>query len=129
MIRFRHRFVRLDERGTSTVEFALVVPAFLALVVGGMHLSMLGFTTSNLHYAAEEAARCGAIQTTRCTSATLAQNAASAVFTNLTGATAVFTATPGATCGYQVTGTVTYPLNTGAANINVPLSATACYPV
>jgi Flp pilus assembly protein TadG len=129
MIRLPRPFRRLDERGASTIEFAVVVPAFMMLALGGMHLSMLGFTSSSLHYAAEEGARCGAVQTTRCTSATTAQSAATAAFQNIAGGTATFTATPTATCGYQMTGTVTYPVQTGFSTLNVPLSATACYPV
>jgi hypothetical protein len=93
-----------------------------------MHLSMLGFTATSLHYAAEQGARCGAVQTTRCTSATSAQTAASSAFQNLTGNTATFTATPAATCGYQMVGTVTYSVQTGFSTVDVPLSATACYP-
>lgn len=125
----RNLIRRLDECGASTIEFAIVAPVFLTMVVGGMHLSILGFTASNLHYAAEQGARCGAIQTTRCTSATLAESAASGVFNNFSGATATFIATPTATCGYRMVGTLTYPVSTGISTINVPLSAAACYPV
>jgi Flp pilus assembly protein TadG len=128
MIRLPRLVRRLDERGASTIEFAVVVPAFLMMAIGGMHLSMLGFTASSLHYAAEHGARCGAVQTTRCTSATSAQDAATAAFQNITGGTATFTATPTATCGYQLVGTVTYAVQTGFSTLNVPLSATACYP-
>lgn len=128
MIRIRQLSGRLNERGASTVEFAIVAPALLMLIIGGMHLSMLGFTASNLHYAAEQGARCGAVQATRCTSVASAQSAASAAFQNISGATATFTATPTATCGYQMVGTITYPLVTGVATMSVPLSASACYP-
>jgi len=99
------------------------------MLIGGMHLSMLGFTAANLHFAAEDGARCGAIQTTRCTSGTVAQTHALGKFRNITGSTATFTATPtGVACGYQVTGSLTYTIRTGIATLNVPLSATACYP-
>jgi Flp pilus assembly protein TadG len=128
VIRLRHPRRPLDEQGVSTVEFAIVLPAFLMVVIGGMQLSMLGFTSSSLHYAAEEGARCGAIQTTRCTSPTSAQTRAAAAFQNITGTTATFTATSTAACGYQMVGNVTYTLKTGVGSISVPLSATACYP-
>ena len=120
---------RRDQRGAATVEFAVVASAFMMMVIGGMYLSMLGFTSSSLHYAAEQGARCGAVQTTRCTSSTSAQTAASDAFQNITGSTATFTATPTATCGYQMVGTLTYSLQTGMGALSVPLSATACYPV
>jgi Flp pilus assembly protein TadG len=119
---------KLDERGISSLEFALVLPAFLMITIGGMHLSMLGFTAASLHFATEDAARCGAIQTTRCTSTTVTQTHALSKFRNISGATATFTATSGQVCGYLVTGAVTYTLKTGVASMTVPLSATACYP-
>ena len=128
MMRFPHSFHSLDELGATTVEFAVIASAFVMMLVGGMHLSMLGFTAANLHYATEHGARCGAVQTTRCTSSTSAQSAAAAAFQNITGQTATFTATPTASCGYQMVGSVTYALQTGFSRINVPLSATACYP-
>lgn len=128
MMHLRRAFGLLDQRGAATVEFAVVASAFVTLVVGGMHLSMLGFTATSLHYAAEPGARCGTVQTTRCTSATSAQNAASGAFENVTGRTATFTATPAASCGYQKVGSVTYSVQTGFSTVDVPLSATACYP-
>ena len=117
-----------DDRGISSLEFALVLPAFLMITIGGMHLSMLGFTAASLHFATEDAARCGAVQTTRCTSTTVTQTHALSKFNNITGTTATFTAASGQTCGYRVQGSVTYTLKTGIASMNVPLSATACYP-
>ena len=119
---------RLDDRGISTMEFALVLPVFLMIMIGGMHLSMLGFTAASLHYAAEDASRCGAIQTTRCTSVTVTQTHALSKFQNITGTTATFTASSGLACGYRVQGSVTYNLQTGLTTMSIPLSATACYP-
>jgi len=119
---------RLDERGVSTMEFALVLPAFLMMTIGGMHLTMLGFTSASLHFATEDAARCGAIQTTRCTSAAVTQTWAANKFRNITGTTPAFTAQSGLACGYRVQGSVTYTMQTGFSSIAVPLSATSCYP-
>lgn len=122
------RLCKLDDRAVSSLEFALVLPAFLMITIGGLHLSMLGFTAASLHFATEDAARCGAIQTTRCTSTATTQTHALSKFRNITGATATFTAASGLTCGYRVQGSVTYTLKTGVASMTVPLSATACYP-
>ena len=52
-----------DERGATAIEFALIAPVFLALVLGIFHLSLLGFTVANLNYAVEKGARCDAIAT------------------------------------------------------------------
>lgn len=110
------------------MEFALVLPPFLLIVIGGMHLSMLGFTAASLRFAAEDAARCGAIQTTRCTTTAITQTHAQSRFNNITGATATFAAASGQTCGYRVTGAVTYTMQTGFSSLAVPLTSTACYP-
>jgi Flp pilus assembly protein TadG len=119
---------RMDDSGISTLEFALVLPPFLLITIGGMHLSMLGFTAASLHYAVEDSARCGAIQTTRCTSTTVTQAHAQSMFRNITGSTATFTANSGLACGYRVQGSVTYTLRTGLSTLSVPLTSTACYP-
>ena len=50
--------VRGDERGATAIEFALIAPVFLALILGIFHLSLLGFTIANLNYAVEKGARC-----------------------------------------------------------------------
>ena len=50
-----------DERGATAIEFALIAPVFLAMVLGIFHLSLLGFTVANLNYAVEKGARCDAI--------------------------------------------------------------------
>lgn len=115
-----------DERGTTAVEFALLLPAFVGLLLGGFCLSLLGFTLVNLHHAVETGARCAAVQTTVCTDATSTQNKAQSAFTGF-GGTPTFTYTAAA-CGSQVTGTTTFTLDTGLTTISVPLSATACYP-
>jgi Flp pilus assembly protein TadG len=120
---------KLDDRGVSTMEFALVLPAFFMMMIGGMHLSMMGFTAASLHHAVEEAARCGAIQTTRCTSTADAQTRASSRFMNITGNVASFTRDTTSTSCYKMNGQVVYPLRAGVWNKDVTLTATACYPV
>jgi Flp pilus assembly protein TadG len=128
MNRLAKLLARLDDRGVSTLEFAIVLPPFLLIVIGGMHLSMLGFAAASLRFAAEDAARCGAIQTTRCTSTAVTQTHALSKFRNITGATATFTAQSGLACGYRVQGSVTYTVQTGFSSLPVPLTSTACYP-
>jgi len=122
-----YRTLKLDENGSSTVEFAIVSSAFLMMVIGGMYLSMLGYTASSLHCAVEAAARCQSINTTTCTSASTTQTYATNRFTNLTGKTATFVANA-ATCGHQVTGSMTFTINKGTSSLGIPLSATACFP-
>ena len=52
------RRLRRDQRGATIVETALVLPAFIMLIIGGMYLGLLGFTVAGMHYAVQEGARC-----------------------------------------------------------------------
>ena len=53
-----------DERGTATVEFALVVPVFLALISICAYFAWQAFTEAQLERAAQRAARYAAVPTT-----------------------------------------------------------------
>jgi Flp pilus assembly protein TadG len=57
-----------DQRGASVVEFALVAPAFLMILIGGFYLGMAGLAASSLRYAVEAGARCASVNTTVCSS-------------------------------------------------------------
>ena len=59
----RRNFLR-DPSGSSAVEFAVVGPVFLMLVIGMMYGCLMIFSTASLHYAVEEGARCASIRTT-----------------------------------------------------------------
>ena len=48
------------QKGTALVEFALVLPVFLLLVLGAMDLSFCQMAKSNLNYLATQAANCSA---------------------------------------------------------------------
>jgi Flp pilus assembly protein TadG len=129
MMRWAHRIAPLlgDHSGSAVVEFALIMPIFVLVMVGGMFLSMLGFSAAGLHYAVEAGARCYSVNTTSCIDATTTQAYALSKFTNITGNAVTFVAsTP--SCGKQVVGSVNFNLKTGASNLTIPLSATACFP-
>ena len=67
------RSVENDESGAAAVEFALLFPMFLMVIIGGMGLSMLGYSAAGLQFAAQGAARCASINTTICSSITNTQ--------------------------------------------------------
>ena len=115
-----------DSSGSSAVEFALILPAFLALLVGGFYLALLGFALSNMRFAAEEGARCASVQTTICTNDTTTAALALSRFRG-PGTGATFTSST-ASCGHLVTATMTYRLNAVVTSIDIPLSARACFP-
>jgi Flp pilus assembly protein TadG len=115
-----------DDRGGTAIEFALVLPAFILMILGGMGTATLGFAVSSLHFAVEDAARCAAVKTTVCTDATTTQTYAARAYQG-PAISPVFTATA-AGCGHTVSATGVFSVNVIPQLLSIPLSATACYP-
>ena len=115
-----------DHAGAAAVEFALVVPAFLMLLIGVMELGRLMWTQNALHYAVEEAARCSAVDTNICSSTSTAQSFA-AGRSGLAFATSVFTVTK-TSCGWQVSASYPFLFVGFLSEYSVTLHAQACYP-
>jgi Flp pilus assembly protein TadG len=120
------RSLRRRNDGAAALEFAMVIPAFIALTVGAMFTANLVFTVASMHYATEAAARCASIQTTVCTSAGVIQSYATSHYAGPSVSPSFVYSTAG--CGHTVTGTVTYSLNIGSMTQNVPVSTSSCYP-
>ena len=116
-----------DDKGNTAVEFALVFPMFLAVIVGGFYVAQLAFAASSLHYAVEAGARCAAINSTTCSNNTTTASYARTRFVALGGNAPTFTSS-NAACGHQVSGTMTFVIRAGVTKINVPLSAQSCFP-
>jgi Flp pilus assembly protein TadG len=114
-----------DESGATAVEFALVLPVFVAMILGLLSVGMLGFATNSLQFAAEDAARCAAVKTTICSSASTTQTYAGARYAGPKISPAFTYAK--AACGHRVTATATYDLGLVPQISRVNLSATACY--
>ena len=115
----------LDTRGTSAIEFAIVGPVFLAMVIGGFYMCIMLFSLGSLQLASEAAARCWAVNSTTCSTGTSAQTYAT---NNYYGSGAPTFTASNQTCGYQVVGTLTYSFAFYYRTLDVPLSATACFP-
>lgn len=128
MIAFARRSRRAlaDRSGTAAVEFAMVLPAFVVLIVGAIWTAQLLYAASSLRYAVEAAARCAAVNTTTCTSNATTQTYASGKYYGPVSPAPTFVASSAA-CGQNVTGSLTFTLNTGVTSISVPLSASACF--
>jgi Flp pilus assembly protein TadG len=104
--------------GAAAVEFAFVMPVFLALVVGAISASILLYSNVSLQRAAEAAARSFSVSG----SASAALNYAQGQYHGIGSPT--FTAsTP--SCGDQVAGTVTIQIEAVLTNFSLPHSATA----
>ncbi len=116
-----------DNAGAAAVEFAMVFPAFVSLIVGAVYTAQLLYAASSLRYAAEAAARCYSVNTTVCTSNGATQTYALGKYLGPAYPAPTFTASTPA-CGHQVVGAMTYQLSAGVYSFSVPLSATACFP-
>jgi Flp pilus assembly protein TadG len=104
------------------VEFALVGPPFIMLLVGIIGASVVVFSAASMQFAVEGAARSYSVNAS---SAETAQSYAQSLYSGVSSPT--FTAsTP--SCGHQVNATLSLVLNAGMANWTVPLTATACFP-
>jgi len=116
----------LGESGATALEFGLVLPVFLGLMLGVISFSMLGGAISGMHFAVEEAARCYAVNKTTCGTSS---DAVTYARTHYLGprVNPVFEAT-NAGCGFTVSGTATFELSLAIVSMNIPLSASACYP-
>jgi Flp pilus assembly protein TadG len=118
--------LRLNDQGTTAVEFAIVAPVLIALLVGTIALCVGLFLIGSLHYAVEEGARCASVKTTICsdaaTTVTYAQNH---YFGPNVSPTFTYAA---AACGNSVSASINYSMNVGFKTFVVPISATACFP-
>jgi Flp pilus assembly protein TadG len=125
-----------DERGSAAVEFAMVVPVMLIMLLGIFHMCFVTYATASLHWTVEQAARCAAIgqQNTglSCgTSESSVQTYASTIYKGpLVSPSFIATEVTDSTTGYcrKVAGTGTYRIILGFVNVDVPVSATACFP-
>jgi len=115
-----------DEQGTTAVEFAIVAPVFILLVIGLMYSCLALFAVGSLHYAVEEGARCASVRTTVCDNAGTTLSYTKAHYYGPSAAPTFSYVV--ASCGYSVSGSTNYPMNLGLAKFTVPISATACFP-
>jgi Flp pilus assembly protein TadG len=115
-----------DTAGTTAVETALLLPAFIAMILGGIVVGSLGLAVSSLNLAVEDAARCASVKTTVCTSNTAITDYAKSKYSG-PAISPVFTYST-AGCGHTVSATGTYSLNVIPQLMNIPLTAHSCYP-
>ena len=120
------------------MEFALVIPAALALILCVLHMSFIVYGAVTLHFATEEEARCLSVSannpptaTTSCpnTDATSVQTYGARMYQGPSiNPTFSLGASAACTNGKQVTATGTYNMAMGVATIPFSLSAKSCFP-
>lgn len=129
----RRRLVR-ERQGVAIIEFALLMPLFVIIVIGIIELGQMLWTQTALQHAVEMAARCASINTTTCgTSATIQTYAVGQTY-GMTLPNSTFTATT-STCGNTgktgnlVTASYGFALKIPyVTSQTVTLLAQSCYP-
>jgi Flp pilus assembly protein TadG len=117
------------ESGSSAVELGIILSVFLSMLFGIINIAIVLWTIGSLHFAAQNAARCAAVGSSSCTTASAIQTyALSQYFGKSLGGTNPFTYSATG-CGHTVTASYTYSLVIPLVHTYpVPLSATACSP-
>jgi len=119
--------MRGDERGTTAIEFAIVGPIFIFLVIGIAFFCMGLAVAGSMHYAVEEGARCASVRKMVCNDedTTIAYTKAHYFGP---GGVPTFSYDPVAACGYSVTASISYVVDMGLKKVSVPITAAACFP-
>lgn len=127
MMPISHKKLCGDQRGTTAIEFAIVGPIFILLLIGIFYLCMCLAVAGSMHYAVEEGARCASVRTMVCTDQT---STISYTQSHYFGPSALptFTYDPAAACGHSVNASISYVVDLGLRQITVPITANACFP-
>jgi Flp pilus assembly protein TadG len=121
------RSLRRDQQGTTAVEFGIIAPVLIALLVGTMGLCVALFLIGSLHFAVEDGARCASVKTTICSDGPTTIAYTQSRYLGPSGVTPTFTYAAAA-CGNSVTASLTYSVNVLFKTLVIPISATACFP-
>ena len=119
--------LRRDQQGTTAVEFGIIAPVFIALLVGTMGLCVALFLIGSLHFAVEDGARCASVKTTICSDGPTTVAYTQSRYLGPSGVTPNFTYAAAA-CGNSVSASITYSVNVLFKTLVIPISATACFP-
>ena len=122
-----HKNITTDERGTTAIEFAIVGPIFIMLIIGIIYLCMCLAVVGSMHYAVEECARCASVKTTVCSDQSTTVSYTQSHYFG-PSALPTFTYNAAAACGHSVSGTISYVLDVGLKQFTVPITASACFP-
>ena len=126
MRRLWHK-IRTNESGTTAIEFAIVGPIFIFLVIGIAFLCMAMAVAGSMHYAVEEGARCASVRKMVCSDIDTTITYTQAHYFG-PGGMPTFAYNPAAACGHSVTASISYVVDMGLKTVTVPISAAACFP-
>lgn len=114
-----------DRRGTTAAEFALIVPAFVAMVFGSIELGRFMWIRNSLQTAVEAAARCSAISAPACTTSAATRDYAVLMASVGDVTASAFTVTTDA-CGRTVTASYNFTAITPLVPLNATITAKSC---
>lgn len=116
-----------DRSGSNAVEVAFILPAFLGCIVGGIYAAMGVSVANGMQSAVEQGARCAAMGSASCRSASTTVTYTQSHYTGPATPVPTFTYAAAA-CGFQVSGSVNYGFNFAMTTVSVPITATSCFP-
>ena len=111
--------------GATAIEFALIAPALVTVVVGTFYLCMALYLVASMHFAVEDGARCASVNSTACGSASAIVTYTQGRYFGPNAPTFSYAA---AACGNSVSASITYVANLGVTSVSIPIKTTACYP-
>jgi Flp pilus assembly protein TadG len=124
-----------SENGTTALEYGLILPALIMMILGSMDVGRLIWTYTTLHRAVQASARCAAVMPSICgTAQQVAIRAVNEAWGLPVTAGMFSLQTP--SCGAQVTASYSFSLlvpwlgapDEGPPN-TISLSVSACYPL
>ncbi len=119
------RFSR-DRRGTTAIEYAIILPALLLFLLGIMDAGRLLWNYTTLYRAVEAAARCGTVNLTDCGTTGQIQSRAVTEAWGMSVPAGSFTVADQA-CGLQVSTTYSFSFTIPGFSA-ITLEPEACFP-
>lgn len=124
----RRRWRGPRRNGAVAVESAILLPVFFLFLLGLIDFSRAIWTQAVLNYAVQSAARCAAVDATRCATLAQVQSYAVSKAIGIAVSASAFTVTA-ASCGIKVTASKAFTFTTPFVySSGLTLTATACYP-
>jgi len=117
-----------DARGATAIEYAIILPVLLLLLLGITDLGRLMWVQGTLEYATAAAARCAAVDSVICGDAASIQSYAASRAYGLNLSATDFVVTTAA-CGRRVSASTSFSFITPwITPTGLTLNADACYP-
>ncbi len=114
--------------GSSAVEFAIVGPMFIGIMMAIFQGGILLWTQLGMEHAVESAARCSAVHSSNCGTLSQIQSYAATQAYGLNLPTSIFSFRQ-TTCGNVVSASYSYSVFSQVfGKASIPLNAQACFP-